>query len=57
VSHNLQRGSDGIARLTRRTVGFQQKWPRFSPVRTRRHCSSTETFDLRLSVSASRSLR
>ena len=57
VSHSLQRGSEGIARLIRRTVGFQQKWPRFSPVRTRRHSSSTEIFDLRLSVPASRSPR
>jgi hypothetical protein len=25
VSQSLQRGSEGIARLIRRTVGFQQK--------------------------------
>ena len=50
VSQSLQRGSEGIVRLIRLTVGFQQKCPRLSPVRTRRHSSSAETLALRLSV-------
>src|SRR5262245_25528257 len=40
VWQSLQRGSDGIARLTRRTHGFQQKCPLVSPSRTQRHSSS-----------------
>ena len=46
VWQSLQRGSDGIARLTRRTHGFQQKCPPISPSRTQRHSSSCVRLDL-----------